>query len=234
MTRTLMPKRYNNEVILSYGDTHFPYEHKDTFNFLAEVKDIFKPDRIVCTGDLMDMYSVSAYPKDPNHKDAWSDELKKGRERIKKLAEIFPEQDIMESNHDDRAYKKSRVAGVPREFLIPYRDVIGAPEGWKWYRTLTLTVDSTREHILFAHTAAGGALSTAKAFGKTVVLGHQHTLQGVVGFKPTKKKTIWGVDTGCLVSDKGSPFSYNKAFRGRPMTGCVIIEGGIPRIIKLG
>lgn len=211
-----------------------PYEHKRTFEFLADTAATFKPDRFVCTGDLLDMYSVSIYPKSPSHPDSWPDELKKGRKKIKRLGQLFPDLEVCESNHDDRAYKKSRIAGVPREFLIPYKEVIGAPKAWKWHRDLTLTVDATREQIFFAHTKAGGSLTCAKELGMTTVLGHQHTLFGAHSFKPVRKRRpVWGVDCGCLVSDKGSPFSYNKTYRGRPVTGCFIIAEGNPIPIPL-
>lgn len=218
---------------MCFGDTHFPYHNKRALEFLADTASTFKPDRIVNMGDLLDMYSVSAYPKSLDHPDSWTKELKKGRAMIKKLSKLFPNLEVLESNHDDRAYKKSRIAGVPREFLIPYQEVIGAPDSWRWHDTLTLTVDSTREQVFFAHTATGGAIGCAKSISKTVVLGHNHTKFGAEAFRPVPKKTIWGIDCGCLVSDKGSPFSYNKIFKGRPITGCFILAEGNPIAIPL-
>lgn len=223
-------RRYLNNTIMVFGDTHFPYERKGSLEFLRDVRDTYNPDRVVCTGDILDQYHISIYPKDLKHPDSWPEELKKSRKKIKLLSNIFPELQVLESNHDDRAYKKSRIAGVPREFLVPYRDVIGAPDSWKWHRDLTLTVDSTREQIFFAHTVAGGCLTCAKDLNMTVVLGHQHTKFAATGFRP-RKKTIWGIDAGSLVSDKGSPYSYNKAFRGRPINGCVILRGGEPLLV---
>ena len=226
-------KRYNNNTVLVFGDTHFPYEHKRTFEFLSEVAWKYMPDRVIHTGDLMDIYSVSAYPKDPNHPDSWDKEIKKARKRVAELASIFSELEVVESNHDDRAYKKSRLAGIPREFLVPYKEVCGAPEGWKWHRELSITVDSTRDRLFFAHTKTGGALKCAQDKGCTSVLGHLHSKFGSSAFKPSKNKLIWGVDAGCLVSDEGAPYSYNKQDRGRPIQGCVLIQEGVPTCIPL-
>jgi len=228
-----MPKRYTNDVILAFGDTHFPYEHKDTLEFLADVKATYNPDRIVHTGDILDMYSVSSYPTDIDHKDSWPQELKRARKQLEKLFKMFPTVDVLESNHDDRAYKKSRVAKIPREFLIPFKDVLGAPKGWSWHDTLYLTVDSTRDKLAFRHTMTGGSLIAAKDLQRTVVLGHHHTKFGAQAFSPKRGKAIWGVDAGCLISDKGSPFKYNKQDRGRPIQGCVIIKEGQPIPIRL-
>jgi len=226
-------KRYDNNIILAYGDLHAPYQHRHALEFLADINSDYKPDRVINLGDNLDMYSVSQFPKDVNHKDTWNDELKKGRKIIRKLGTIFPNQDIMSSNHCDRAYKKSRVAGVPREFMIPYSEVIGAPPGWKWSRDLTITVDATREQVYFAHTRTGGSVITSKDLGCTSVLGHSHTKFGMTAFSPKGKRVIYGVDAGCLISNKGAPFSYNKVNRGQPINGCVIIIEGTPRMLPL-
>lgn len=228
-----MAKRYSNNVVLAFGDTHFPYSHRHTIEFLGDVASQFNPDRVVHLGDLLDIYSVSSYPKDPDHPDSWTKELKNGRKEVKKLAKLFPKMDVMESNHDDRAYKKSRISGIPREFIVSYNKVVDAPDGWKWHRDLTITVDSTREKLHFVHTKTGGSFFLAKDLGHTAVIGHHHTKFGATAFKPSAKKMLWGVDAGCLVSDEGSPFEYNKGQRGRPQQGCCVIVNGVPQMVPL-
>ena len=227
-----MPKRYNNNCVLAFGDTHFPYEHKGTWDFLKNLKESWDIDRVIHMGDLLDVYSVSSYPKDPNHPDSWDEEIKRARDKVARLAELFPRMEIMESNHDDRAYKKSRLSGVPREFLVPYKDVVGAPDGWKWHRDLTIRAEKNKKCMYFAHTKTGGAVACAKDKGMTSVLGHHHSKFGATGFKPGKK-TIYGVDAGCLISDKGAPYSYNKGDRGRPIQGAVVLYEGYPIMEEL-
>lgn len=230
-----MAKRYENNIVLAFGDTHFPYQHQETIPFLKEVKELYKPERVIHMGDILDVYSVSSYPTDPDHPDSWSHEIRKAREGLKELYDLFPEVDVMSSNHDDRPYKKSRIAGIPREFLVSFKDIIGAPEGWKWHADLRITVDSTREKLYFAHTKNGGqnaALNTAKDMGCTVALGHNHTRFGATAFKP-HKRVIYGVDVGCLVSDKGAPYDYNKGTRGRPIQGCFVFIDGEPIGMRL-
>jgi len=226
-------KRFENNAVLCLGDTHAPYHHKDTLDFLSDVSKYYKPDRVVHMGDVLDIYSVSSYPKSIEHKDTWTDELKKGRKFVQDLAKIFPSLDILSSNHDDRAYKASRISGVPREFLLPYMDVIGAPETWKLKKELRITVDSDRSNWLLAHTLSGGAASAAKTLNRSVVLGHSHTKFGATAFN-NGSKVLWGVDAGCLISDKGSPFRYNKTQLGRPIRGATIIVNGIPIMIPMG
>ena len=43
-------------------------------------------------------------------------------------------------------------------------------------------------------------------------------------------KTMFAATTGCLISDKGCPFSYNKANLYRPMKGALIIIDGVPEL----
>ena len=95
-------KRYNNNSLLVIGDTHSPYHHKDTLDFVRDAATYYKPDRVIHLGDLLDIYSVSSFPKSVEHKDTWSDELKKGRKFVQDLAKIFPYLEILSSNHDDR------------------------------------------------------------------------------------------------------------------------------------
>ena len=225
-------KRYDNEVVLLYGDTHFPYHDINTISFIRGIQELYRPDRIIHMGDVLDMYSVSSYPKDLNHPDSWTDELKKARACVSELADIFPEQIILSSNHDDRAYRKSVIAGVPREFLVPYMQVIGAPKGWKLQNELRFTIDSTREKWLLSHTLAGGSMKAALSAGCSVALGHSHTKFGAEACK-VGKKVHWALDTGCLISDSGSPFKYNKINIAKPIRGCVILIGGVPQFQRM-
>ena len=180
----------------------------------------------------MDMYSVSEYPKSVDHEDTWSSEYKKARRMIKDLITIFPEQTLLKSNHCERPYKKSRIAGIPREFMVPYREIIGAPDGWKIKEELRLTIESTKAKFLFTHTLPGGCLSASKQLGISTVLGHSHTKFGATSFH-NGEHLLWGVDAGCLISDEGNPFSYNRMQIGRPIRGCCVIIDGTPLMIPM-
>ena len=58
----------NKEVnrCLVFGDCHFPVQHIDTFKFLKALKDFYKPDLVVSTGDLIDSHSWSFHTHDPD------------------------------------------------------------------------------------------------------------------------------------------------------------------------
>lgn len=226
-------KSFNNNRILVFGDLHFPYAVKHWYDFLKHQKDWYNPDRIICTGDLLDLYSVSSYPKDTDHPHSWTKELKLARECIKVLGLLFPDMIVLESNHDDRLYRKSFIAGIPREAMLPYKKMIGAPEGWKWHSRYRLRSEKYKRFWEFSHTLDGGALSAAKQLGTSVAIGHHHPRFGMTAFN-NGTSVLYGVDTGCMISDEGSPFKYNKTQLGRPIRGCCMILDGVPRMIPMG
>ena len=227
-------KRYNNDCILVFSDTHAPYNHPASLSFLEKVRDTYQPDRVICNGDLGDIYSVSNYPTDVNHPDTWHQEIKGLRRFVTNLVTLFPFMDVLTSNHDDRIYRKAVASGVPRETIVPYKDIIGTPDPWKWHDRLSITVDYDRSNWTFVHTiSTASALHAAKFLGCNVCMGHFHSRFGASAWSPNGKKIIYGVDTGCLISDKGSPFKYNKGDIGRPIRGCVVIKQGVPFLIPM-
>ena len=226
-----MKKRYDNNIILAYSCLHFPFQHKDAIDFLAYINKEYKPDRVIDLGDTLDQYNFSRYPKDPSGLSI-SSEMKKSRKCVAELGKLFPKVDVMSSNHCERLYSKATSGGIPREFIKPYKELIGAPDGWKWHTDLTLTVDKTREKIYFCHERSSNPLALAKSIGMNVVHGHLHASQGVQYFANPLRQ-LFAVTTGCLISDEGAPFKYNKSNLFRPICGAVVIVDGDPIILRL-
>lgn len=224
-------KRYGNNCILVYGDLHLPFHDKRAFDFLADLNREFKPDRVIDLGDQTDQYCFSKYPKDPKALSI-TEEMKRLRKGIKTLASIFPSMWILESNHCGRLYSKATISGIPREFILPYRDLIGAPDGWRWHKDLTLTVDKTRERIYFCHERGNNVLQLAKSIAMNTVQGHFHNGMSVQYFANPIKE-MFAVQCPCLISDEGPPFAYNKRGIYRPLKGAVVIIEGTPSIVRL-
>lgn len=225
-------KRYLNEKILVFADYHSPFQHKDALDFLADIARESKPDRVIINGDLTDSYNFSQYAKDLNT-DSPVRELKKLQKDVGKLIKVFPKVIITDSNHDARLWRKAKIAGIPRELLLPYLTMIGADKAdWSLVPELTLTVDATREQWFFMHHMAGAALNSAKGLGSNVVLSHQHTKQGCYRSQGLKH-SFWAVDTGCLIDEAKYAFAYQKLGQNKPVLGCALIEEGVPRIIPM-
>ena len=68
--------------ILVISDLHIPYHHKDSFDFLKEIKKQYKPDFIVNIGDLLDFHAISMHSNNPDLPSA-ADELKLSKQYVK-------------------------------------------------------------------------------------------------------------------------------------------------------
>ena len=152
---------------LVIGDTHFPYHHPDTFEFLSAVIAKHRPDRFIHVGDLTDSYAFSRYPKDPEYDECYTKEFQTVREAVKQLHLLMPTLDIMHSNHDDRLWNRATVAGIPKSVMLPFMSVIGA-DGFDWKLHPDLIVDDW----FFCHYKGANILRIASDAGMSVVQGH--------------------------------------------------------------
>jgi len=125
-----MGKRFSSILVIS--DTHFPYHHPDTVSFLKALKKKYKPDKVVHIGDELDFHALSFHPSDPDLLSP-GNELLAGISTISPLYRLFPDVDLIESNHGSMVYRKAKYHGIPREVFKSYRKVLGAPMGWKWH-----------------------------------------------------------------------------------------------------
>lgn len=105
-----------NSKVLVISDLHIPYHHKDSFNFLKEIKKEFKPDKIVNIGDSLDQHALSFHDSSPDLYSA-GHELQKAKEYIKELEDIFPEVIEVDSNHSSLIYRRALKHGLPRAYL---------------------------------------------------------------------------------------------------------------------
>jgi len=227
-------KKFKNEVVLVISDTHFPYHHPDTFDFLRDMQYDYCPDRIVHCGDLVDFYNASRYPKDPDHPDSFNNELKAIRQSVKELASIFPKMSIVMGNHDARLRARTMAAGMPEATVKNFSSVIRSPKGWRFYDDeMTLIVDSNGEKLVFAHHLGANSLLVAQQRGMTVVTGHQHSKGNVVAFN-NGQKIYFGCNCPNLISNTGCPFRYTKLSNINPVRGCLVIEAGVPNMKILG
>lgn len=223
-----MKKR--NSSILVISDLHIPFGHKDTVAFLTEIKKVYKPDKIVCIGDEVDKHAMSFHDSDPDLPSA-GDELEESIEGLQPIYKLFPEVDLVDSNHGSMVYRKSKHHGIPRKYIKNYGDVLEAPKGWKWYHDLVIKA-SDGQLIYFHHGLKAKGLQVAQQLGMCFVQGHYHNTFEI-GYSSTPEKLIWNMTVGCLIDDKSLAFAYNKTTLGRPIIGCGIIIDGQPMLIPM-
>jgi len=220
-----------NGKVLVISDLHAPYYHQDTIPFLKAIKKIFNPDRVVFTGDEIDSHCLSFHDTDPDLPFSASSELEKAIEHLQPLYELFPNADIMESNHGSLVYRRGKHHGIPRHVFRDYRDILGAPTGWRWCADLTIKLSDGKD-CYFHHGKSSDGLKLSQAMGCNSVQGHYHS-SSYVKYVNTPKGLIWSLVAGCMIDNESLAFAYNKLQVNSPILSCAMILDGQPKILPM-
>jgi hypothetical protein len=223
-------KSKDNSCILIISDLHVPYHHPSTFKFLAAVKKKYQPTRVVSVGDELDKHALSFHDSDPDLMSA-GDELAESLKHLQVLYKMFPEMDLIDSNHGSMAYRKAKHHGIPRKYLKEYGEVLGAPKGWQWHMDLTLKVPGGN-NVYFHHGLAKDVMKVVNQRGMCVVQGHYHT-EFRIGYSGNPQALLWGMNVGCSIDSHSLAFAYDKTNLGRPIVGHAIIINGLPRLLPM-
>lgn len=223
-------KKEDNSRILIIGDLHAPFNHKQAIDFLRAVKNKYKPTKVVQVGDEIDGQSWSFHSHSPDLP-APGDELKLAIKELQPLYSMFPNMDILESNHGSLVFRKQVDCGLPKEVIKSYRDILGAPLGWNWHDDLVLTMPNGKL-LYFHHSRDSRILKTSQGLGMSSVAGHLHSLMSVE-YWATPLSLNFAVQSGCLIDKKSIAFEYCKTTLKKPMLGCVVIIDSIPHIIPM-
>lgn len=169
--------------ILICPDTHRPYHDKKAWGLMLKAAKAFKPEVLVCIGDLADFYSVSSHSKDPARTERLVDELVDVNVALDELDALgAKEKFFIAGNHCDRLtrYLQDKapelfgVVKIPALFRLNER-------GWH-YTPYKKHIKIGRMH--FTHdVGVAGRNATFKAldtYQHSVVTGHTHRLQYIV------------------------------------------------------
>lgn len=225
-----MPKKTSYKSILVISDMHIPYNHPDLIPFLKAVKKKYRPDKVVCIGDEVDKHAMSFHDSDPDLPSA-GDELIEAINTLKKVYKVFPEVDLVDSNHGSMHYRKGKHHGIPRKYLRSYGEILEAPKGWKWHKDLTLKC-SDGSKVYFHHGLKKNGLQVAQQMGLNFVQGHFHN-DFNINYSSTPEKLIWNMTVGCLIDYDSLAFAYNKTTLGRPIIGLGVIVDGQPKLVPM-
>lgn len=217
------------EVVLVIPDIQAPFQHRDTFDFLRAIKDEVKPTKIVCIGDSMDANALSRWVTDPNGL-SQADEYHEALDVLHELYDLFPEGDEVISNHNERIAKRAYGAGIPREFLRSYEEIMHYPEGWHIHPYLEI------DGVLYEHGHTQGGMYAARNLaihnGQSTVIGHHHTTAGIL-YVSNRNQMLFGMNVGCLIDIDSYAFAYAKETKFKPTLGCGIVYKGVPKFIPM-
>jgi predicted phosphodiesterase len=209
--------------ILVLGDLHLPFCDWDVLEQAREFKVKHKPDLIIQTGDLTDQKAWSRFLKDPED-DSPESEWTKTVAASKELAKMFPEMEILDSNHDRRYVKKAAEAGIPK-IMLRTLDELFPFKGWNWHLEPEPFVVGD---IAFMHgdELQGSVRSKVQTLGMNVVQGHTHKAELI--YNCTYNKRYFGMDVGCMVDAKSAAFNYAARSLTKIWVGFGYIQDGVP------
>jgi len=219
-----------NRVILVISDMHQPYAHPDTYAFLKACKSRYKPDKIVCMGDEVDGHALSYHESDPDL-DSAGPELERAIEALEPFYKLFPEVDVIDSNHGSLAFRKAKTAGLPRKYMRDYAEILDAPDGWQWHDNLTLKTNAGSE-IFFHHGLKANPIQVAREYSMCVIQGHYHS-SACIQYASTPFKLLWGMNVACSIDTKSLAFAYNKTTLARPIISHGIVIDGLPKLLPM-
>ncbi len=223
-------KKHDNSRILFISDMHIPYHHPGLMPFLAGLKLRYNPTRVICLGDELDKHALSFHSSDPDLKSA-GDELRAALPFIAELHAMFPEMDIIDSNHGSMVWRKAKEHGIPRHYIKSYNDVLQVGKGWVWHNDLTIVLPETdtlpEQKVYIHHGKTADAIKTSQAMGMSHVCGHFHESFGVK-YWANPNGLYFAINGGCLINDDSYAFAYNNVNLKRPIIGTPLIIDGVP------
>jgi hypothetical protein len=226
----------NRELILAIGDVHAPWIHKPTFTRILKIAEGLRPKVIVQIGDLLDLYSFSRFPKNPNIITP-EDEILEGRQCAEEMWRLLQKASPdarcyqIKGNHCDRPMKRTaEMAPELLQFIGP------SMRNLYEFENVKTVHDSTEELIIydiaFLHGYRSKLGDHCKHNMMNTVVGHSH--RGGVFYYPTiKGKQIWELNVGYIADQTKDPLKYSAQKYVHWTRGVGLIDSHGPRFIPL-
>jgi hypothetical protein len=225
-----MKLKIGKENVLVVSDLQEPFAHKDALPFIRALRNVYETTRTVFIGDEVDFHAFSGkFPHDP---DGFSPghELVAARKALKPWYDEFPDADICVSNHLERYYKKAYFAGFPKSALLTERELLGAPRGWTWHKSIEI------DGVRYEHGDSQGGIDAARLLAInnrcSTVIGHHHA-HGGVRFIANADSVIFGLNVGCLIDRHAYAFKYGENAKFKPTLGAGVVIRGVPRFVPM-
>ena len=191
---------------------------------------IVRTDGHIHVSGNCDKHALSYHDSDPDLASA-GDELVKALPIIAELYKLFPQMDILASNHGSLVWRKAKTHGIPRHYIKSYNEVLGVGNGWKWHDDLVIKLPNGNSCYLH-HGKSTRGLTLSQQMGMCSVQGHFHFSFNVEYFG-TPLSLNWAMQAGCLIDSKSYAFSYANVNIKRPIVGTGLIINSHPVLVPL-
>ncbi len=217
-----------NALIIS--DTHFPYHHQDTFDFLRAIKEYYGIEIAKHSGDAVDNHSSSFHDIEYGTMSAKEEHLA-AYDAIQELYDIFPKLNMIVGNHGSMTVRKAKAAGIPLDHIKTYNSIYDTT-GWKWTDKDFFNINR-KEKCLLIHSMSTNTLNNAGKHSFNSIQGHHHSKFGIEYFGDCEMLR-WSMTVGCLIDANHPAFNYaSKATLNRPVIGCGAIINDHPVLIPM-
>ena len=209
--------------VLVIGDVHEPATHPAYRQFCKDLYSLWRCDRVIFIGDILDLHSISFHQRDVDA-DGVSREYEVAYEGVKKWYKAFPNACVTIGNHDERVFRLAASVNIPSRFIKDYADVWNTPK-WSWVRDVE--IDGVR---YFHGTGCSGktpALNAAVATMQSTVIGHCHSVAGG-SWSCSPSRRVFGMDTGCGVDIEHAAMNYGRNLIKKPILSAGVVIDGVP------
>lgn len=212
-----------------FGDIHSYVYHRDTVAFCKAVKEQYRPNWIVLTGDEVNWESIAYHEHNPDLPGAL-EELDKSIDGLQPFYKMFPKADILWSNHGDLPYRKGRTAGLPSRILRSRNEILMAPKGWRWYKELVVKTRVNSIYFTHGKTKTIGRLS--KSMAMCAVQGHYHS-RFYISYWASPVGLYWDANAGSFLDQKHLAAEYASNDVEKGIMGCIVVESGVPHLVPM-
>ena len=186
---------------------------------------VVRQDGHVSVSGNCDKHAMSYHESNPDLYSA-GHELEAAKKVIKQLHTLFPEMDIMESNHGSLHLRKALTHGIPQAYIKSYNDILEVGKGWVWHHDLISELPNGQDCYI-THGKNSNGLRLSQNMGMNVVQGHHHSEFGI-GYWSNPRNLFFAMAVGCLINDKSLAMRYNKLTMKRPIIGTGLIIDSKP------
>jgi len=215
-------------VTIALGDTHCPFHDKRALDVAYRIISDLQPDKIVLMGDMVDMYAISSFSREPIRVLKLQDELDKTRGVLEQIDSLSDANIIyLEGNHERRLQRYLRLhPEICNLDNLKLEHLLGL-DGW------SIKQDHTEGNLIYTHgkyISKHSAYSVrreleARAYQSSIIVGHTHR-QGAC-FVTGSKYTVAGWETGCLC--KSMEYCSNANWQ----SGFVVVTDGYVELVQI-
>lgn len=120
--------------IACFGDCHSPFHSRRSINLALKVFRWWKPDVLVCMGDVADFFAVSRFEKDPLKDRGLKHELATVNKILDEFDVIASRKVFLCGNHEDRLNRYLLRNAPALTELLTVQELLRLEErGWEWY-----------------------------------------------------------------------------------------------------